>query len=107
PETLIAHRDAGGLRARRARRETAAGLALPAAQAAPEGAAPGRLGGGRTLARRDPLEMLFRDFIQEAGTHAVARLAVQHAALRQGQGQAFARARESDVHETALFFQAA
>src|SRR5690606_21062614 len=87
-EALLAHRDAGRLGAGGSRRERAARLALPIPQAAPKRTAPGRPGCGLALTRSDPFQVLFRNFVQEARTHAVARLAMQHAALRQGQGQA-------------------
>src|SRR5262245_8664681 len=56
--------------------------------------------------RVDALHELLWDLVKEAGGDAVARLSVQHAALRQGQVEAPARARQRDVHEPPLLLDA-
>src|SRR5690606_11566608 len=89
PDTIlpIAHRDAAGNATRRAGSDDAG-------RPAPEGvatAAPGarlaksRMGMGNAGARSEPFQVLLGDFVQEPRTHGVARLAMQHAALRQAQ----------------------
>src|SRR2546425_2984324 len=57
-------------------------------------------------ARRQPLNELPRDLLEEARRDVVARLAVQQAGLRVRQVQAMARARDRDVGQAALLFQA-
>src|SRR6185503_14796685 len=57
-------------------------------------------------ARREPLLQALGDFLEEKRSQAVARLAVQHARLREGQVQALARARDRDIGEAPLLLQA-
>src|SRR5262245_19660806 len=56
--------------------------------------------------RREPLEELLRDLLEEARRDVVARLAVEHARLRVREVEAVARARDRHVREPALFFEA-
>ncbi len=55
--------------------------------------------------RRKPLQRFLRQFVEETRTDVVARLAVQHPALRKRQIQALLRPRDRDVHQAALLFE--
>src|SRR2546426_11291414 len=57
-------------------------------------------------ARCEPLHEPLGDLLEEARRDVVARLAVQQAGLRMRQVQAMARARDRDVGQAALLFQA-
>ena len=54
---------------------------------------------------RQILQQVGGNFIEEARGQVVARLAVQHARLREAQVEPLARARDGDVHQPALLFQ--
>lgn len=67
----------------------------------------GRVAAKAALLRRDPLERLFRQLVEEAALDVVARLPVQHARLRMAQVQALARAGDGHIGQAAFFLQAA
>ena len=78
----------------------------------PRAALPGLLvfareaGAERLVARRDPAQRRLGQLVEEAALDVVARLAVQHARLREAEVEALSGARDGHVHQAPFLLEA-
>src|SRR5262249_42733001 len=57
------------------------------------------------VARREPLQRLFRQLVEEAALDVVAGLAMQHAGLAERKVEALAGTRDRHIHQAALLLE--